>query len=150
MRTGDARRVDLDPLPIPAVNVIEGTPIARSTGLTASDCGTVTTCIWDCTAGRFHWNFDVDEVVHILDGEVHVTEDDGTETVLRTGDVGHFPLGSHSIWHVPQYVRKLAVHRAPARRPLVLRAAGRVRRMALRTHAIALPVVSLLPDQLPA
>lgn len=146
IRTGDARRVDLDLSPITPEHVIEGAPVARSAQLTASDCGAVTTYVWDCTAGRFHWHFGVDEVVHILDGEVHVTDDDGTTIVLRAGDVGHFPLGSHSIWHVPEYVRKFAVHRAPARRPLVLRAAGRMRRMALRHHVVvALPVVGLLP-----
>ena len=64
---------------------------------------------------------------------------------IQTGDVGHFPLGSHSIWHVPEYVRKLAVHRAPKRRPLVLRAAGRLRRLALRGHPVALPALDLLP-----
>jgi len=145
IQTGDARRVDLDLTPIPAAHVIEGDPVARTTGLTASDCGTISTCIWDCTAGRFHWHFGVDEVVHILDGEVHVTDDDGRTVVLRAGDVGHFPLGSHSIWHVPEYVRKLAVHRAPKRRPLVLRAAGRLRRLALRGHPVALPALDLLP-----
>ncbi|WP_445150977.1 cupin domain-containing protein [Baekduia sp. Peel2402] len=145
IRTGDARRVDLDLSPITPEHVLEGEPIARSTQLTASDCGAVTTYVWDCTAGRFHWYFGVDEVVHILDGEVHVTDDDGTQHVLRAGDVGHFPLGSHSIWHVPEYVRKFAVHRAPARRPLVRRAAGRVRRLALGLNALALPAIELLP-----
>jgi uncharacterized protein len=135
IRTGDARRVDLEPSPITPGHVLDGQPVARSTQLTASDCGGVTTHLWDCTAGRFHWYFGVDEVVHILDGEVHVTGDDGTTHVLRAGDVGHFPLHSHSIWHVPEYVRKFAVHRAAPQRPLVRRAAGRAKRLVVRAQA---------------
>lgn len=141
--TGDARRRDLAASPITAAHVIEGEPIARSTQLTCD--GAVSSYLWDCTAGRFHWYFSVDEIVHILDGEVHVTADDGHTVVLRTGDVGHFPLGSHAVWHVPQYVRKLAVHRAPARRPLVARVAGRLRRLAPAVNALALPAADLLP-----
>ncbi|MCW2984639.1 MAG: hypothetical protein JWR63_2209, partial [Conexibacter sp.] len=116
--TADARRHDLGAAPITAAHVIEGEPVARSVQLTASDDGLVSTHLWDCTAGRFHWHFGVDEVVHILDGEVHVTGDDGETAILGAGDVGHFALGSHSVWHVPEYVRKLAVHRAP--RPVAL------------------------------
>jgi uncharacterized cupin superfamily protein len=128
--TGDARRRDLGASPITPEHVIEGDPIARSVQLTASGDELLSTYIWDCTAGRFHWHFGVDEIVHILDGEVHVTGDDGRTVVLQTGDVGHFPLGSHTIWHVPEYVRKLAVHRAPRPAALPVRAARRLKRLA--------------------
>jgi len=105
-------------------------PVARSAVLTTSDDGLVSTHLWDCTAGRFHWYFGVDEVVHILEGEVHVTGDDGRTVILRTGDIGHFALHSHTIWHVPEYVRKFAVHRAPRPVPLPVRAARKLRRLA--------------------
>ena len=124
--TGDARRRDLGEAPITPADVIDGTPVARSTCLTSSADGLVSTHLWDCTAGRFHWTFGVDEIVHILDGEVHVTDDAGATAILQTGDVAHFPLGSHTIWHVPEYVRKLAVHRTPKPRPLPVRAARRL------------------------
>jgi uncharacterized cupin superfamily protein len=143
--TGDVRRRDLAAAPITAEHVIDGAPVARSIELTSSDDGLVSTHIWDCTAGRFHWYFGVDEIVHILDGEVHVTGDDGATVILRTGDVGHFPLDSHAIWHVPEYVRKLAVLRAP-KVPLPLRAARKLQRLATsRGAAVALPVADLLP-----
>jgi uncharacterized cupin superfamily protein len=120
--TGDARRRDLQPMPIFAPHVIAGEPEARSVKLTESADGLVSTHVWDCTAGRFHWNFGVDEIVHILDGEVHVTDDDGQTIVLGVGDVGHFALNSHTVWDVPEYVRKLAFHRAPKPVPLPIRA----------------------------
>jgi uncharacterized cupin superfamily protein len=126
--TADAQRRDLGDAPITQAHVIAGAPVARSTKLTESADGLVSTHLWDCTAGRFHWHFGVDEIVHILDGEVHVTGDDGQTIVLRAGDVGHFPLHSHSIWDVPEYVRKLAFHRVPTPVSLPVRAARKLGR----------------------
>ena len=125
---GDAQRRDLQDAPIAAGHVIEGAPVARSVRLPASADGLVSTHLWDCTAGRFHWSFGVDEIVHILEGEVHVTDDRGQTVTLRAGDVGHFPLHSHSIWHVPDYVCKLAFHRAPKPVALPVRAVRRLAR----------------------
>jgi uncharacterized protein len=126
--TGDAQREDLQDAPITPGHVLEGAPAARSIQLTASADGLVSTHLWDCTAGRFHWYFGVDEIVHILDGEVHVTGDDGQTVVLKVGDIGHFPLHSHSVWHVPAYVRKLAFHRAPRPVSLPVRAVRKLGR----------------------
>jgi uncharacterized cupin superfamily protein len=126
--TGNAERQDLQDAPITPGHVIEGAPVARSMQLTASADGLVSTHLWDCTAGRFHWYFGVDEIVHILAGEVRVTDDHGHIVVLGAGDVGHFALHSHSVWHVPYYVRKLAFHRAPKPVSLPVRAARKLGR----------------------
>jgi uncharacterized cupin superfamily protein len=144
--TADAQRRDLDHAPITDDHVIAGAPVARSAKLTESADGLLSTHVWDCTAGRFHWYFGVDEVVHILDGEVHVTDDRGETVVLRTGDVGHFPLHSHSVWEVPEYVRKLAFHRAVPPASLPVRAFRRLARMVGVGGAMAaLPVLSGAP-----
>jgi uncharacterized cupin superfamily protein len=147
--TADARRDDLGPCPITPAHVLSGAPVARSAQLTASGDGRISTHLWDCTAGSFHWFFAVDEIVHILDGEVHVTGDDGNTVILRTGDVGHFPLHSHTVWHVPDYVRKLAFHRAHRPSPLPLRAVRKLRRMLVArgttAAAAALPLVLAPP-----
>lgn len=144
--TADAQRRDLEHAPITVEHVIEGAPVARSVQLTASDDGLLSTHIWDCTAGRFHWYFGVDEVVHILDGEVRVTDDRGETIVLRTGDVGHFPLHSHSVWEVPEYVRKLAFHRASPPVSLPVRAYRKLARMVGVGGAVAaLPVLTSAP-----
>lgn len=126
--TANAERQDLQDAPITPEHVIEGAPVARSLQLTTSADGLVSTHLWDCTAGRFHWHFGVDEIVHILEGEVHVTGDDGQTVVLGVGDVGHLALHSHSVWHVPEYVRKLAFHRAPKPALLPVRALGKLTR----------------------
>jgi uncharacterized cupin superfamily protein len=144
--TGDAQRRDLDHAPITGDHVIAGAPVARSVKLTESADGLLSTHLWDCTAGRFHWYFGVEEIVHILDGEVRVTDDRGETVILRTGDVGHFALHSHSVWDVPEYVRKLAFHRAPRPVSLPVRAFRKLSRMTGVGGAFAvLPVLSSAP-----
>jgi uncharacterized cupin superfamily protein len=117
----DARRVDLADAPIAPEAVLAGAPVARSREITRSADGRISTHLWDCSAGRFRWYFWTDEIVHILEGEVHVDDEAGRSFVLRAGDVAHFPTGATTVWHVPEYVRKLAFHRAPGLRARVMR-----------------------------
>ena len=117
--------------------IIEGTPQARSKRLAQSADGTAMIMAWSCTAGRFEWHYTVDETVHIISGEVHVTDEKGEIRRLGPGDMAFFPAGSRSIWHVPHRVRKLAVCRHSMPRPLgtMLRAleqAHRDRRLGAR------------------
>ena len=116
--------VELKPAPIAPHCIIEGNPRARSRRLSASADGTSSVMIWVCSAGRFHWNYTVDETLYIVSGEVFVTNEKAEVRRLGPGDLAFFPAGSRSIWHVPHRVRKLAVCRHSMPRPLgtVLRA----------------------------
>jgi hypothetical protein len=73
---------------------------------------------WSCTPGRFHWHYSVDETLHIISGEVFVTDADGAQRRLGPGDMVFFPAGSSSLWHVTQEVKKLAFCRHSMPRPL--------------------------------
>ena len=108
----DIRREEFAAAPIPAGQVIDGDPIARSCDLHQSRQAGVSMNLWDCTAGRFYWHYASDELVEILEGEVRVSDPDGTQRVLRPGDTAHFPAGTSFVWEVPEYVKKLAIHRA--------------------------------------
>jgi uncharacterized cupin superfamily protein len=99
--------------PIPAGDVVSGAPQARSMDLHVSREGGVSMNYWDCTAGRFHWYYASDEMVQILEGEVHLTDEHGATFTLRAGDTAHFMAGATLLWEVPEYVRKLAFHRSP-------------------------------------
>jgi uncharacterized cupin superfamily protein len=116
--------VALEPAPIPEEWVIAGNPQARATELAHSPDGTCTLAQWDCTAGTFHWYFNIEETIHILEGEVLVRDAAGKETLLRRGDVAVLPSSEWMVWHVDRYVRKLVLCRFPAPRPF-----GRVLRM---------------------
>src|SRR4051794_3877278 len=112
LAVGDICREEFADAPIPAAQVIDGAPVARSCDLHSSREAGVSMNLWDCTAGRFHWHYGSDELVEILEGEVRVSDVDGRQRVLRAGDTAHFPAGTSFVWEVPEYVKKLAIHRA--------------------------------------
>jgi uncharacterized cupin superfamily protein len=116
--------VELSPAPIPPHWIIEGAPQARSKRLAASADGTASVMAWSCSPGRFTWRYTVDELLHIISGEVFVTDEKGQSRRLGPGDMAFFPAGSSSTWHVTQEVRKLAMCRHSMPRPFgfVLRA----------------------------
>jgi len=114
----DPATVVLEPAPIEPDWIMEGNPQARAKELARSDDGTSVVVAWSCTAGRFHWHYSVDETVHVISGEVFVTNDDGHERRLGPGDMAFFPAGSSSMWRVPTSVRKLAVCRHSLPQPL--------------------------------
>ena len=118
----------LESAPIHPDWILEGAPRARNCQLARSNDGAATTLIWDCTAGKFNWFYDVDETIHILEGGMTITDESGTRRV-GPGEVVFFPAGSKATWHVETYVRKVAVLHDPVPRLLsqVLRAIRRMR-----------------------
>ena len=110
--------VELMPAPIPRHWVVEGTPEARSKLLARSADGASSIMAWSCTPGRFRWHYNVDETLHIISGEVFVTDEDGKERRLGPGDMVFFPAGSSSLWHVTQEIKKLAFCRHSMPRPI--------------------------------
>ena len=132
----------LEPAPIPADWVIDGAPQARASELARSPDGTCTLATWDCTAGTFHWYFNIEETIHILEGEVLVQGEDGRHALLRAGDVAVMPANTWMVWHVERYVRKLAICRFPVPRPFgwLVRRVQQVRtKLALRRPPRAVP-----------
>ena len=104
----------LPDMPIEPSWIKEGNPIARGTVLTQSADKCVSSGLWSCEPGQFEWTFGWDEFVHLLEGEVDITEDGTDHTLtLRPGDMAHFPLGVKTHWHVKQAVRKFFVIRTP-------------------------------------
>lgn len=104
---------ELSPAPIPAEWIIDGQPIARNRLIFASSDGTSSTFLWDCTAGRFNWFYDLDETVCLLSGAITVIDAAGTRHHLKAGDVFTFPAGTRFEWSVPSYVRKIAFLHSP-------------------------------------
>ncbi|MGH6672751.1 MAG: cupin domain-containing protein [Xanthobacteraceae bacterium] len=116
--------IELGNDPIRPEWVIDGQPLARSRRLAESGDGASSVMAWSCTAGRFNWHYSVDETVHIIAGEVFVTDHNRHSQRLGPGDMAFFPAGSCSTWYVPVEVRKLAVcrHNMPKPFGLLLRA----------------------------
>jgi uncharacterized cupin superfamily protein len=100
--------VTMTDCPIRPEWIVAGEPKARVADLMKSSDGSAYNAIWDCTAGKFYWYFWADEWVHILDGEVTVTLENGETKTLRPGDLAFFPAESWALWNVPEYLRKHA------------------------------------------
>ncbi|MBL8567795.1 MAG: DUF861 domain-containing protein [Phreatobacter sp.] len=126
--------LDLDPAPIRPEWILEGNPVARCRHWSDSSDGTTQAMAWDCTAGAFRWFFGGDEIVHIIEGEVNVTDEAGGTRTLRPGDAALFRAGTWSVWRVPHYVRKHAICRdsLPAVVTLPLKAGRKASRLAAR------------------
>ncbi len=100
--------VELKPSPINPAWIIEGTPTARNTVLSTSEDQTACTIVWDCSKGKFNWYYDFDETVHFIEGGVTIEDGHSPARHLGPGDVIFFPAGSHAVWTVDKYVRKVA------------------------------------------
>src|SRR3984885_1975656 len=93
--------------------ILEGNPVARNKFLFKSADGTATTWMWDCTAGKFNWFYDIDETVYLIEGSVIIKDHAGGVNHVSAGETIFFPAGSSAEWTIPNYVRKFAILRAP-------------------------------------
>ncbi|MHA7775894.1 cupin domain-containing protein [Roseibium sp. M-1] len=98
----------LESSPIHADWVLEGSPDARCRNL--SQIGDMWTVVdhWSCTAGKFRWQYFFDETILILEGEAFITDENGVNYHAVPGMTLSFPDGTAAVWHVPDYVRKIA------------------------------------------
>jgi uncharacterized cupin superfamily protein len=98
----------MTPSPIERSWIIEGNPIAQLSFLSKSADGQAWTVVWQCSAGKFHWYYDLDETILILDGTIVIESDWMPPTRYGPGDVIFFKHGARAKWHVEGHVRKLA------------------------------------------
>jgi uncharacterized protein len=83
-----SRALQMKPSPIEKSWIIEGDPVAQLSLLSKSADGQAWTVIWQCSAGKFHWYYDFDETVMILEGSI-VIESDG---------IPLWPRRRHLLW----------------------------------------------------
>jgi uncharacterized cupin superfamily protein len=112
-------KVSLNSGPIYPSWILEGNPVSCNKVLSSSKDGSSSTIMWDCTAGRFNWYYDVDETLYVIEGSVTIKDDAGVTHHVSAGDTVFFPAGSRAEWHVENYIRKIAFCRAPLPGPLV-------------------------------
>lgn len=99
---------ELNPSPINPDWIQAGNPEARKRVLERSSDALACTILWECTAGKFEWLYDIDETIYILEGNVIVSDEHTQPRRLGPGDVIFFPSGSRANWHVENHVRKIA------------------------------------------
>ena len=131
--------VQLKPAPIERSWIIDGEPLAQNAVLSRSSDGLATTLVWECSAGKFNWHYDIDETIYILEGSAIIGSDTMTPRRFGPGDVVFFRKGAHARWHVESKVRKVAFCRRVQPRiiALALRIASRLKRMMVSRPAAA-------------
>jgi hypothetical protein len=101
----------LEPAPIRADWILDGTPRRRAKLLAHGNTGGVALHMWDCSSGCFRWTHACEEIIYVLEGEALITRA-GVRHALRMGDTHVFPAGSHSLWTVADYFLALACRSA--------------------------------------
>lgn len=102
LEAGLAKMDTTDPLVI-----VGEPPVQHDNVLFTNDAGNMFVGMWDSTAfdsemRPFPWH----EFVQMLDGEVSITEEDGTEHVFKAGDAFFIPKGTVCHWKANGYVKK--------------------------------------------
>ncbi|MBW2109629.1 MAG: cupin domain-containing protein [Deltaproteobacteria bacterium] len=62
--------------------------------------------IWEKEVSRFDWHYDTTEECYLLEGEVIVETEDGTQVRFGKGDFVTFPEGLSCVWDIRQPVKK--------------------------------------------
>lgn len=101
---------DLAPRPIDPTWIVAGTPQARARALDFGEGRMISAMIWESTAGTFDWRYGSDEVIHVLTGEAELTMADGTIKPIKAGDTVFFPGHQIVRWHIPAYLKKVALN----------------------------------------
>ena len=116
--------------PIEPSWIIEGNPVARIAPLSNSTDRQAWTVVWQCSEGKFHWYYDIDETILILEGSIVLENDVLPPTRYGPGDVIFFKKGAHAKWHVEGHVRKLAFCRRtqPVLLSFALRGLSKIKR----------------------
>lgn len=104
-----ASAVSLKDAPIPPELITAGNPLGRIWIASQTEDLKVSQGVWECTAGRFNWEYGWDEFAMVLEGEAVITPQVGDAFTMRVGDFVHFPLGLKVEWYVPKYVKKTFV-----------------------------------------
>ncbi|MFK7700544.1 cupin domain-containing protein [Pseudomonas caspiana] len=105
------RQVALEPAAAPEASILIGpTPQCRSHTTYEDPNSSLRIGVWDSTpyarGGRPH---KVHELMHLIEGQVTLTDADGTALTVNTGETVFVPQGASCAWQSDVYVRKYYV-----------------------------------------
>ena len=106
-RAIDAQRLELDVNPLPAAQVVDGSPCTGSVELGA--LGGCAVGVWQITPG-VSTDVEADELFVVLSGRAVVEFDDGSAALhLQAGSVARLRGGSRTTWTVSETLRKVYI-----------------------------------------
>lgn len=96
-----------------------GDPQASIAILAYSDDRATSTILWECTAGKFTWRYNIDETIYFLEGEVLISVEGSAPKLYSGGDSIHFSRGAVATWEIKNRIRKVAFCRSVLPRPFI-------------------------------
>lgn len=96
---------DLEPVAIPAEDVISGNPESSWKLLWRSEDGKLYNGIWACTPGVFVLHHP-GETIAVYEGRATITPEGGEPFEVGPGDVAYIPEGMDARWEVHETIRK--------------------------------------------
>jgi uncharacterized cupin superfamily protein len=95
----------MEPAPIPAEDVISGSPESTMAILWRSDDDTLYNGVWHCTPGVFMLSHP-GETICLVEGRATITPEGGEPVTVVPGEVVFIPEGTRARWEVHETVRK--------------------------------------------
>jgi len=103
--------LELAPWQPEGVTIVEGDPQGRGATIheAAQDGRFVGVYVFACQPARTSYVLEHNEILHVLEGEVEISLDDGSTVHLGPGDVAFLPKGHTSHWWFKTPFRELAI-----------------------------------------
>lgn len=95
----------MEPAPIPAGDVISGSPESSMAILWRSQDNTLYNGVWHCTPGVFMLTHP-GETICLVEGRATITPEGGEPVTVLPGEVVFIPEGTVARWEVHETVRK--------------------------------------------
>jgi len=99
---------DVDPITdnLEGWKVTEGSPIMKTWILHTNNDETMISGYWEATPGTYHAIYKEYEFVHLLEGHIIITPDDGDPVSVKAGDTFVVESNFSGTWQIIEAVRK--------------------------------------------
>ena len=99
---------DVDPITdnLEGWKVTEGSPIMKTWILHTNNDETMISGYWEATPGTYHAKYKEYEFVHLLEGHIIITPDDGDPVSVKAGDTFVVESNFSGTWQIIEAVRK--------------------------------------------
>lgn len=97
---------DFSSAPIAPAKLLSGNPMTRTDHHYSNAANNFHCGIWASDSGKWALNYTEDEFCYIISGRAVITDADGVEEILETGDAFVVPAGFTGQWETLGEVRK--------------------------------------------
>lgn len=86
---------------------VAGSPTMKTWIEHATDDSKFLTGFWEATPGSYHVTYKADELIHLFEGKVTLTEDGGETKQYSAGDSFFVAAGFSGVWKTEERIRKI-------------------------------------------